>query len=35
MGLTIVGELVSEYDGTIELVNGPLEGANFRIRFFV
>ncbi len=34
LGLTIVGELVTEYDGSFELINnGPLNGANFRIIF--
>lgn len=34
LGLTIVGELVSEYDGEFTLVdNGPLEGATFKIIF--
>lgn len=32
LGLTIVGELVSEYDGDFILVdNGPLDGATFKI----
>jgi hypothetical protein len=32
LGLTIAGEIVSEYDGTLELVEpGLLSGANFRI----
>jgi signal transduction histidine kinase len=34
LGLTIVGELVTEYGGTLELIDGgPLEGATFRITF--
>ncbi len=34
LGLTIVGELVSEYNGDFYLLNnGPLEGANFKITF--
>jgi len=34
LGLTIVGELITEYDGIFELIaNGPLSGANFRIIF--
>lgn len=34
LGLTHVGELVTEYGGTLELIdNGPLEGATFRIIF--
>jgi C4-dicarboxylate-specific signal transduction histidine kinase len=34
LGLTTVGELVTEYNGFFELVNnGPLDGANFRIVF--
>ncbi|RZK02280.1 MAG: GHKL domain-containing protein, partial [Flavobacterium sp.] len=34
LGLTIVGELVSEYDGDFTLIdNGPLEGATFKITF--
>jgi signal transduction histidine kinase len=34
LGLTIVGELVTEYDGNFSLVNnGPLDGASFRITF--
>lgn len=34
LGLTIIGELVSEYNGELSLVsNGPLEGATFKITF--
>ena len=34
LGLTIVGELVSEYKGKLMLIdNGPLEGATFKIMF--
>ena len=34
LGLTIVGEIVSEYDGQLQLIdNGPLEGATFEIIF--
>ncbi|KRD63154.1 hypothetical protein ASE40_05075 [Flavobacterium sp. Root935] len=34
LGLSIVGELISEYDGDFMLVdNGPLEGATFKIIF--
>ena len=34
LGLTIVGELVTEYDGDFTLIdNGPLEGASFKITF--
>ncbi len=34
LGLTIAGELVTEYGGKLELVDsGPLTGANFRIVF--
>ena len=34
LGLTIVGELVSEYNGDFYLLNnGPLDGANFKITF--
>jgi signal transduction histidine kinase len=34
LGLTIVGELVTEYDGDFTLVdNGPLDGATFKITF--
>lgn len=34
LGLTIVGELVSEYDGDFSLIqDGPLEGATFQINF--
>lgn len=34
LGLTIVGELISEYNGDFYLLNnGPLEGANFKITF--
>ena len=34
LGLTIIGELVSEYNGSFELIsNGPLDGATFRITF--
>jgi signal transduction histidine kinase len=34
LGLTIVGELVTEYDGEFILIdNGPLEGASFKIIF--
>ena len=32
LGLTIVGELISEYDGDFALIdNGPLDGATFKI----
>lgn len=34
LGLTIVGELVTEYDGDLILIdNGPLDGATFKIIF--
>jgi signal transduction histidine kinase len=34
LGLTIVGELVSEYNGDFVLIdNGPLDGATFKITF--
>jgi hypothetical protein len=34
LGLTIVGELISEYDGDFALIdNGPLDGATFKITF--
>jgi signal transduction histidine kinase len=34
LGLTIVGELVTEYDGDFALIeSGPLEGATFKITF--
>jgi signal transduction histidine kinase len=34
LGLTIVGEIISEYDGQFMLVdNGPLDGATFKITF--
>lgn len=34
MGLTIVGEIITEYDGEFYLIdNGPLEGATFKITF--
>ncbi len=34
LGLTIVGELVTEYDGDFALIdNGPLDGASFKIIF--
>jgi signal transduction histidine kinase len=34
LGLTIVGELVNEYDGDFTLINnGPLDGATFKITF--
>lgn len=34
LGLTIVGEIVSEYDGQFTLIdNGPLDGATFKITF--
>lgn len=34
LGLTIVGELISEYNGDFYLVNnGPMDGANFKITF--
>ena len=34
LGLTIVGELVTEYDGDFTLIdNGPLNGASFKITF--
>ena len=31
LGLSIAGEIVSEYDGDLELIEGPLSGACFRI----
>ena len=31
LGLKIAGEIVAEYDGDLELVDGPLSGACFRI----
>jgi len=31
LGLSIAGEIVAEYDGDLELVDGPLSGACFRI----
>jgi hypothetical protein len=31
LGLSIAGEIVAEYDGDLELVDGPLPGACFRI----
>lgn len=34
LGLTIVGEIVTEYDGDFTLIdNGPLDGATFKITF--
>jgi len=34
LGLTIVGELITEYDGDFTLIdNGPLDGATFKIIF--
>jgi len=34
LGLTIVGEIVTEYNGEFMLVrNGPLDGATFKITF--
>ena len=34
LGLTIIGELVTEYNGSFELINnGPLDGATFKITF--
>ena len=34
LGLTIVGELVTEYDGDFCLIdNGPLDGATFEVTF--
>ncbi len=34
LGLTIVGEMISEYDGQFVLIaNGPLDGATFKITF--
>jgi signal transduction histidine kinase len=34
LGLTIVGELITEYDGDLYLIeNGPLDGANFKLTF--
>ena len=34
LGLTIVGELVTEYDGDFTLINnGPLDGATFKMTF--
>ncbi len=34
LGLTIIGELVTEYDGDFTLIdNGPLSGATFKITF--
>lgn len=33
LGLTIIGELVTEYEGDFSLVNGPLDGASFKITF--
>jgi signal transduction histidine kinase len=34
LGLTIVGELINEYDGDFLLVdNGPLDGATFKLTF--
>lgn len=35
LGLTIAGELVTEYNGSLELIKGPLSGANFQIKFGV
>jgi hypothetical protein len=31
LGLSIAGEIVAEYDGDLELVDGPLPGGCFRI----
>lgn len=31
LGLTIVGEIVTENNGSFEYIEGPLEGANFKI----
>lgn len=34
LGLTMVGELVSEYDGDFDLIdNGPLDGTTFKVTF--
>ncbi|MBN8666187.1 MAG: ATP-binding protein [Chitinophagales bacterium] len=34
LGLTIIGELVTEYNGSFTLIaNGPLDGATFKITF--
>ena len=34
LGLTIIGEIVTEYDGEFLLIdNGPLDGATFKITF--
>jgi signal transduction histidine kinase len=34
LGLTIVGEIITEYDGSLSLIdNGPLDGASFQITF--
>jgi signal transduction histidine kinase len=34
LGLTVVGELITEYDGHFTLINnGPLDGASFKITF--
>ena len=34
LGLTVVGELITEYDGDFTLINnGPLDGASFKITF--
>ncbi len=34
LGLKIVGELVTEYDGSLDLIsNGPLNGATFKLTF--
>lgn len=34
LGLTVVGELITEYDGDFALINnGPLDGASFKITF--
>jgi hypothetical protein len=34
LGLTIVGELITEYDGDFSLIdNGPLDGATFKLTF--
>ena len=31
LGLSIAGEVVAEYDGALELIDGPLPGASFRV----
>lgn len=34
LGLTIVGEIITEYDGELSLVeNGPMDGASFQLTF--